>query len=92
MSTLKHGQRAQMLPTARDLWPAACELQNSTAAQNNALSRCCQSLSPDESSSPHDCEWPGVRLSEVLKASPLPCRQVAITQSLGAACETPQKL
>ena len=46
MNALKHGQRAQMLPTARDLWPAASELQSSTAAQNNALSRCCKSLSP----------------------------------------------
>ena len=39
MNVLKHGPRARMLPIARQLCPAALELQGSMAASSNALSR-----------------------------------------------------
>ena len=55
VNTLKHGQRAQMLPMAKDLWPAACQLQDSTAAQNNALSRYRYIDSCQELSTPRGC-------------------------------------
>ena len=39
MNIQKYGQRARMLPMARQIWPAALQLQSSTAAASNALSR-----------------------------------------------------
>ena len=40
VNVLKHGQRAQVLPMAQQIWPAALQLQSSMAAASSALSRC----------------------------------------------------